>query len=212
MDEKFILRNEELFSMRKRVIKEERESEEIDGMSYSSYTMQHSFTPREPDYIKVYNNYRFLMNKSNPALMQFMLAFCENMRYANDSNKMLQHTIRIDKLELKRVAAICGVSVSRVRHAKDDLVKEEVFIPVYSDGERVQGLYYVNPWVAGRGDWNSIKKHRDSFRFVTGDDKIRTFIQKIKDPKTNDFERITVVTSGVNQYGRIAGEELADIS
>ena len=43
MDEKFILRNEELFSMRKRVIKEERESEEIDGMSYSSYTMQHSF-------------------------------------------------------------------------------------------------------------------------------------------------------------------------
>lgn len=212
MDNEFILKNQELFSMVKRTIKEKHEKEEKDGKTLSSYEMKHTYTSREPDYIKVYNNYRFVMSDSSPALMQFMLAFCENMTYANDSNTLLQQTIRIDLHELKRVARVCDVSVSRVRHAKDALVKEEIFIPVYDNGERLRGVYYVNPWVVGRGDWNTIKEHRESFVYIKETEESKeckaskTFIREDDEGK----KRVTIVTSKSNKYKRKEREKLCD--
>ena len=212
MDNEFILKNQDLFSMVKRTIKEKHEKEEKDGKTLSSYEMKHTYTSREPDYIKVYNNYRFLMSDSSPALMQFMLAFCENMTYANDSNTLLQQTIRIDLHELNRVARVCDVSVSRVRHAKDALVKEEIFIPVYDNGERLRGVYYVNPWVIGRGDWNTIKEHRESFEYIKETEESKecktskTFIREDDEGK----KRVTIVTSKPNKFKRKEREKLCD--
>ena len=110
------------------------------------------------------------------------------------------------------MARVCDVSVSRVRHAKDALVKEEIFIPVYDNGERLRGVYYVNPWVIGRGDWNTIKEHRESFEYIKETEESKecktskTFIREDDEGK----KRVTIVTSKPNKFKRKEREKLSD--
>ena len=66
------------------------------------------------------------------------------------------------------VANYVGVSDARVKQAIKELVEAEIFIPLTIDGKRKRGIYFVNPWVVGKGEWKDIKQLRGQFEFVSG--------------------------------------------
>lgn len=125
------------------------------------------YVGREPDYIKIYTDCMLVFNNIDVALSPFIVAFGRHMTYAG-GNDNFRCTVRTDELVRKDVAEYCGVSDSRVKQAIAALVAAEVFIPIQINGKTKRGIYFVNPWVVGKGEWKDIKALRGQFEFVTG--------------------------------------------
>lgn len=123
---------------------------------------------KEPDYIKIYTDCMLVFNNMDVALSPYIVAFARHMTYANHGNPNFRCTVRTDELVRKDVAAYCGVSDARVKQAIKALVDAEVFIPMIIEGKAKRGIYFVNPWVVGKGEWKDIKQLRGQFEFVTG--------------------------------------------
>lgn len=123
---------------------------------------------REPDYIKIYTGCMLLFNNIDVALSPFIVAFGRHMTYANNDNVSFRCTVRTDELVRRDVAEYCKVSDARVKQVIRELVKEEIFIPIQIDGKKKRGIYFVNPWVVGKGEWKDIKQLRGQFEFVNG--------------------------------------------
>ncbi len=123
---------------------------------------------REPDYIKIYTDCMLVFNNMDVALSPFIVAFGRHMTYANTGNPAFRCTVRTDEMVRKDVAEYCGVSDIRVKQAVKALVDAEVFIPIQINGKKKRGIYFVNPWVVGKGEWKDIKQLRGQFEFVTG--------------------------------------------
>lgn len=126
------------------------------------------YVGREPDYIKIYTDCMLVFNNMDVALSPFIVAFGRHMTYANTDNPDFRCTVRTDELVRKDVAEYCGVSDRRVQQVIKDLIAAEVFIPIEINGKRKRGIYFVNPWVVGKGEWKDIKHLRGQFEFVTG--------------------------------------------
>lgn len=123
---------------------------------------------REPDYIKIYTDCMLLFNNIDVALSPFIVAFGRHMTYANNDNVSFRCTVRTDELVRRDVAEYCKVSDARVKQVIRELIKEEVFIPIQINGKKKRGVYFVNPWVVGKGEWKDIKQLRGQFEFVSG--------------------------------------------
>jgi len=123
---------------------------------------------REPDYIKIYTDCMLVFNKLDIALSPFIVAFGRHMTYANADNPNFRCTVRTDELVRKDVAEYCHVSDRRVQQVIKQLIEAEVFIPISINGKRKRGIYFVNPWVVGKGEWRDIKQLRGQFEFVSG--------------------------------------------
>lgn len=126
------------------------------------------YVGREPDYIKIYTDCMLVFNNMDIALSPFIVAFGRHMTYANGGNPNFRCTVRTDELVRRDVAEYCGVSDARVKQAIKALVDAEVFIPIQINGKKKRGIYFVNPWVVGKGEWKDIKALRGQFEFVTG--------------------------------------------
>lgn len=126
------------------------------------------YVGREPDYIKIYTDCMLVFNNMDVALSPFIVAFGRHMTYANGGNPDFRCTVRTDEMVRKDVAEYCGVSDARVKQAIKALVDAEVFIPIEINGRKKRGIYFVNPWVVGKGEWKDIKALRGQFEFVTG--------------------------------------------
>lgn len=126
------------------------------------------YVGKEPDYIKIYTDCMLVFNNMDVALSPFIVAFCRHMTYANAGNPNFRCTVRTDELVRKDVAECCGVSDARVKQAIKALVDAEVFIPMQINGKKKRGIYFVNPWVVGKGEWKDIKQLRGQFEFKSG--------------------------------------------
>ncbi len=165
MNYEYILENSKRFNLKKKVIKTEiiRTRDAETGDTNESEAIEYGYCSREPDYIKVYNDYSEVVTDFNLSLLPYLIYFCENLTYANDKEPIYQHTICTNEYERKRVASLCNVSENRVKQVIKDFVASEVFIPIKIDGKRIRGRYFVNPWVVSRGDWYSVYELRKSF-------------------------------------------------
>ena len=123
---------------------------------------------REPDYIKIYTDCMLVLNKIDIALSPYIVAFARHMTYANHKNPDYRCTVRTDEMVRQDVAAYCGVTDRRVKQAIKALVEAEVFIPIKINGKTKRGIYFVNPWVVGKGEWSDIKQLRGQFEFISG--------------------------------------------
>lgn len=149
---------------------------ESDAIEYDSATGEITrqirtntgFLEREPDYIKIYTDCMLVFNRIDVALSPYLIAFCRYMTYANFDNPNYRCTVRTDELVRRDVAASCNVQDRMVHKAIKALVEAEVFIPVVIDGKKKRGIYFVNPWVVGRGEWKDIRALRAEFEFVSG--------------------------------------------
>lgn len=162
----YIWNNLERFQMKKSVLKSKASviKDSNTGDILEEEELEYGFYTREPDYIKVYDEYLQVLNDFNFALLPYLLAFCRKLTYADETMVIYQHVIHTGSIERAEVAGLCGVSDNRVKRAIRELVKCEVFIPVMVDGKKKKGLYFVNPWIVSRGQWKAVKKLRESFK------------------------------------------------
>lgn len=134
----------------------------------SRVIVQDAYVGKEPDYIKIYTDCMLVLNRLNPALSPFIIAFSRWMTYANFSQEEFRCTVQTNEIVRRDVANYVGVSDARVKQAIKELVEAEIFIPLTIDGKKKRGIYFVNPWVVGKGEWKDIKQLRGQFEFVSG--------------------------------------------
>lgn len=132
---------------------------------------------KEPPYIKVYTDCMLVLNGVDTALSAPLIAFGAHMTYANEKSHAFRHVVRTDRLVRQDVAFRCGVSDEMVKKWIKKFVETEIFIPIVdSKGRKSRGVYYVNPWVIGKGEWKDIKKLRGEFVLSNDEQKIGTCI------------------------------------
>lgn len=132
---------------------------------------------KEPPFIKVYTDCMLVLNNIDTALSAPLIAFGNHMTFANDKSLAFRHVVRTDSLVRADVASRCGVSDVMVKKWIKKFVEAEIFIPIVDDqGKRKRGVYYVNPWVIGKGEWKDIKKLRGEFMLSDDMTKIGTCI------------------------------------
>lgn len=132
---------------------------------------------KEPPFIKVYTDCMLVLNNIDTALSAPLIAFGNHMTFANDKSLAFRHVVRTDSLVRADVANRCGVSDVMVKKWIKKFVEAEIFIPIVDNqGKRKRGVYYVNPWVIGKGEWKDIKKLRGEFMLSDDMTKIGTCI------------------------------------
>ena len=132
---------------------------------------------KEPPYIKIYTDCMLVLNGIDTALSAPLIAFGAHMTYANDKSLAFRHVVRTDRLVREDVAHRCGVSDEMVKKWIKKFVEAEIFIPIKNAaGQKSRGIYYVNPWVIGKGEWKDIKKLRGEFVLSNDSAKIGTCI------------------------------------
>lgn len=137
------------------------------GEAISQNQVQEFMVDKEPNYIKVYTDSLLMFNNLSPTLNPVLIAFCSHMTWANHENEYFRHIIRTDEMVRTDVAKKCNISDIRVKKIIKQFVDAQVFIPIENEnGKRKRGVYFVNPWVIGKGEWADIKKLRTSFEFV----------------------------------------------
>lgn len=164
---------------KKHITKEKSEihTDHTTGKVIDETALLYSWVDKEPNYIKIYIDSPTLLDEDINGLWKYLIAFSRFTTYANDCNKLYQSTVRTTDYEKRIVADICGVSLTRVEQAITDLIRIEVFIPIYSSGKRLRGIYFVNPWILARGEWQDIRNLRKSFASMN-DEKTYTYLDE----------------------------------
>ena len=132
---------------------------------------------KEPPFIKLYTDCMLTLNNIDSALSAPLIAFGNHMTYANDKSIAFRHIVRTDRLVREDVARRCGVTDDMVKKWVKKFVETDIFIPIVDvQGRKSRGVYYVNPWVIGKGEWKDIKKLRGEFVFSNDEAKIGSCI------------------------------------
>ena len=132
------------------------------------------YIDQEPDYIKIYVGTQLCLQKLDPNLAPYIIAFGPYMTYANDSQ--YTHMVHTDVTVRRGVARYLGVTDDRVKQIIKLLITNGIFIPIIDRVEQNgvitnkqrRGIYFVNPWVVAKGSWKDLKKLRQEIDFVKG--------------------------------------------
>lgn len=153
----------------KKVVREHTHTEyNTDTGELTRVIAQDAYVGKEPDYVKIYTDCMLVFNNINPSLSPFIIAFSRWMTYANFSQEEYRCTVQTNEIVRRDVANYVGVSDRRVKQAIKELVDAEIFIPLAIDGQKKRGIYFVNPWVVGKGEWKDIRQLRGQFEFISG--------------------------------------------
>ena len=174
-----------------------------DGEVMYDDTVKQTKVGKDPPFIKIYTDCMLVLNNVDTALSAPLIAFGNHMTFANDKSLAFRHVVRTDSMVRNDIAHRCGVSDVMVKKWIQKFVEAEIFIPIIENGKRKRGVYYVNPWVIGKGEWKDIKKLRGEFVLsndqaqvgsciIDGENQTRQiFLQSTKSaaaipPKTNE--------------------------
>lgn len=176
-----IAKNPQKYSNSKKRITKECTYEQMDpetGEILKEENYKDIYVDKEPPYIKLYLGSLDLLDTDISSLAKYIAGLCEFATYSNDTNDLLQSTVRTTSFEKKAIANKGNIKISRVEQAITALIKAELLIPVHAGNtgeEQQKGVYHLNPWILARGEWKDIKKLRDSCEFER-DAKAKTYI------------------------------------
>lgn len=131
-----------------------------DGNFEEVKTTKVKMVDKEPDYIKLYLDCICTFKGLNKALSPVLFAFCNFMTWADNNHS--SQVIFMNSYVKEQVCSMTGLKIDRINKALRDIVDAEVFVKI--QGKR--GVYTVNPFIIGKGDWNDIKELRASFNFT----------------------------------------------
>lgn len=150
--------------MKKKRITKQIETGYVDlktGEVLKSESLKEWSVPREePDYIKLYLNavleFRDVSCSNTPTLMALM----KYMSFADDENG--GQMIILNKYVKNRIADELGIKQDTLRKNIEKLCFGRILRKIETN------TYQVNPYLIGKGDWNSIKNLRASFDWENG--------------------------------------------
>lgn len=120
---------------------------------------------KEPEYIKLYLDCLCTFKGLNKALSPVLIACCHFMTWADSKHN--DQMIFMNSYIKDQICELTNLKVDRVNKAIKEIVDANIFIKV--EGKR--GVYRVNPFIIGRGEWKDIKELRANFDFITGEVK-----------------------------------------
>lgn len=170
-----------------------------DGEIVNEDTEVQSKIGKEPPFIKVYTDCMLVLNNVDVALSGPLIAFGNHMTFANDKSLAFRHVVRTDSMVRNDVAHRCGVSDEMVKKWIKKFVEAEIFIPIIENGKRKRGVYYVNPWVIGKGEWKDIKKLRGEFVLSNDMSKIGSCIIDDENQTRQIFLQNTKIINAIPQ-------------
>jgi len=117
----------------------------------------------EPSYVKLYldhlSHFKGLQVSLNPILIEIL----KHTTYADDDTAEQGQIFVSAKLIKETIAKRCGVSLARVNQALTQFVKADIL------SRLAPGVYQVNPYLFGKGEWKDIKQIRATFNYNTGE-------------------------------------------
>lgn len=117
----------------------------------------------EPDFVKLYldclSTFKGFSKSLNPILLEFLRC----MSYANTENG--GQIIYVNAAMKKNIAKKLNKSIDRINQALTDFVKKGILARLDT------GMYQVNPYLFGRGQWKDVRALRATFDFNTGEIK-----------------------------------------
>lgn len=139
----------------------------------------------EPPYVKMYLDTVLYLKDLPKGYNPVLMAILKRLPWANQSQD-----IAINSGVKRIMAKELGCSVSRIDHAITDFVKGELLYRVET------GVYQVNPYIFGRGDWVDIAKLRLEVTFDSKGKTIMGTVEKktIKSKDTDDIEGQTDIS------------------
>lgn len=157
--------------------------EEVDRETGEIIKTQHTYTvPKEPDYVKLYLDTLGVFTKNeglDKSLNDLLLATLKRMTYATDDQVVVMNSYI-----KKAIAEECGKSVKRLEQALTIWIKENIMIRVG------RGVYKVNPYLFGKGDWRDIYNIRATFDFANG--KVNTIKEYKREKQRINGEQLTL--------------------
>lgn len=126
---------------------------------------------REPDFVKIYLDCLGVFTNNNgldKSLNDMLLSVLKRMTYASDNQIVV-----LNAYIKNNICEETGKSIKRLNQAITIWVKEKILIRVG------RGVYKINPFIFGRGDWRDISHLRATFDFKNGN------VETIKDYKVN---------------------------
>lgn len=127
----------------------------------------------EPPYVKLYLDTVLYLKDLPKGYSGILYQLLRRMHYAGDADG---HCIVINAAVKRRIGDELGVSTSRIDNVLSDLVKGDLL-------KRLdRGLYQVNPYLFGYGEWQDIAKLRLT---VTFDAKGKTIMGEIERKKAS---------------------------
>ncbi len=129
---------------------------------------------REPDFVKLYLDCLGVFTNNNgldKSLNDMLLSVLKRMTYASDNQIVV-----LNAYIKNNICEETGKSLKRLNQAITIWVKEKILIRVG------RGVYKINPFIFGRGDWRDISHLRATFDFKNGN------VETIKDYQENNTE------------------------
>ncbi len=129
---------------------------------------------REPDFVKLYLDCLGVFTNNNgldKSLNDMLLSVLKRMTYASDNQIVV-----LNAYIKNNICEEAGKSLKRLNQAITIWVKEKILIRVG------RGVYKINPFIFGRGDWRDISHLRATFDFKNGN------VETIKDYQENNTE------------------------
>lgn len=120
-----------------------------DGLPIRKETNTSYYIESEPPYVKMYLDTVLYLKDLPKGYNPVLMAILKRLPWANQDQD-----IAINAGMKRKMANEIGCSVSRINNAITDFVKGEVLYRVET------GVYRVNPYLFGRGDWNDIARLR----------------------------------------------------
>lgn len=120
-----------------------------EGKVISKQTNANYYLDNEPPYVKMYLDTVLYLKDLPKGYNPVLMAILKRLPWANQDQD-----IAINAGMKRKMAKEIGCSVSRINNAITDFVKGEVLYRVDT------GVYQVNPYLFGKGDWNDIARLR----------------------------------------------------
>ncbi len=142
----------------KRVIKEKTTVDNTTGEILSKET-EFQFS-KEPNYIKLYFDCLgvYISNDGLTASLNDMFVeVLKRSTYAEDGQ-----IVHLDAYTKERICKATGKGMERLKQAIRTWTHNKILIRV------ARGVYQVNPYIIGKGDWRNVSKLRATFDFTSG--------------------------------------------
>lgn len=165
---------------KKTVLRSEIEKDHITGeVKKEKITIQYE---KEPAYVKLYFDClgMFIKNDGlNSSLNDVLIEVLKRTSYAEEGQ-----IVHLDKFTKGAICKATGKSMPRLNQIIATWLKNNIVIRV------ARGIYKINPWIFGKGEWRNISDLRATFHFENGIVEIDKTFEEKKDPTTEKAEEM----------------------
>lgn len=165
---------------KKTVLRSEIQKDLITGeIKKEKITIQYE---KEPAYVKLYFDCLgvFIKNDGlNSSLNDVLIEVLKRTTYAEEGQ-----IVHLDKFTKTLICKATGKSMPRLNQIIATWLKNDIVTRI------ARGIYQINPWIFGKGEWRNISDLRATFNFGNGIVELEKTFAEMQDPTTQKAQEM----------------------